>query len=161
MAEAGERILGLGPKAARRALVLSLVVNFLLLGLAAGAFMESGHRSEGAKTSSFHLSRQIVEAAGEERRAAVQALLEASRGEGWREASQRRWEEVARRVGASPFDASGLAAFLAEETERRARAHAARNAAMIEALALLTEMERAGLSAAMSAHLEMRMKGGR
>lgn len=155
------RILGLGPKAARRALVASLVVNCLLLGLAAGAVMKSGGEKEGPRVSSFQLSRQIVEAAGEDRRETVRALMEGARGESWREASIRRWEEVARRVGEAQFDAAAMSAMLTEEMERRAAAHAARNAAMVEALMLLTEAERARLSAAMTAHLAARMERGR
>lgn len=156
MADGAARIFGLSAGGARWVLGLSLAANFLFIGIAGGAALKMIGEPHGPDRGGFQLSRQIIEAAGEDRREAVRALIEGARGESWRDASRRRWSEVADHIAAAPFDGPALAAMFAAEDERREAMRATRNAATVEALALLTDEERARLSAAMQAHLERR-----
>lgn len=153
---AGVSVLGMAPRAARWVLGLSLAANFLVLGLAGGAFWNM--RGDADRGSGFHFSRQMIEVAGPERRDAVRALVDRSRGDSWRATINAWMGEVAELIDRSPFDAEAVSAKFDAFTDERAAARAARKAATLEALTLLTDAERTALAERMRAYLERRAK---
>ncbi|MEX2521046.1 MAG: periplasmic heavy metal sensor [Paracoccaceae bacterium] len=150
--DAGKRLFGLSPRCARWVLGVSLAVNFLMLGLAGGAALKMGdHGSRGGR---YSFTSQIVEAAGPDRRDAVRAILDTGRREDWREAMRGRWEDMATLIAAKPFEAAALGAALDASDARRAASRRQRNDATVEALALLTDEERAALSGGLRENLK-------
>ncbi|QIE55909.1 periplasmic heavy metal sensor [Pikeienuella piscinae] len=149
------RVFGLTPRAARWGLGLSLAANFLVLGLIGGMALKMG--DDGRKGPRFHFSEQVVNAAGPERRDAVRALVQQPRDrEEQRAAKRARWERMVDLIAKSPFDAGALSAAFDDSDKRRAAYLEERNAAMVKALALLTDDERAALASELRFHLERR-----
>ncbi len=153
MSAAAPRILGMAPRTARIVLAASLVGNFLVAGLVGGAALKMGRGHEHG-SQRFRLTEQIVDAAGPERRAAVEAALSAPDRYDWRAANAERWTTLVERIEATPFDAAALTAALDAADVRRNDGRAARNAATADALSLLTEDERKALAETIRKRLE-------
>ncbi|WP_340107193.1 periplasmic heavy metal sensor [Pikeienuella sp. HZG-20] len=152
----GDSILGMAPRTARWVLGLSLAVNFLVLGVAGGALWHM--RGDGPRGGGFQLSRQMVEVVGPERRDAVRALVERPRKDDRRGEIHAWMGEVAALIDQAPFDPAAVAAKFEAFADQRESARAARGAAMLDALSLLTDAERAALAERMRAYLERRAK---
>lgn len=151
-AETGNRIFGMRLSRARWVFGLSLALNFLVVGLIVGAIVKVSMHD--GNYGSFRFSSQLIEAAGPDRREAVSEIVRKGRGEGWRAEMQAELESLIDIVGRTPFDAEALRAAFAESAARRGASRLARNESTIEALALLTDEERAAFAAKMRARME-------
>lgn len=151
MSNTNPRILGMSPGVARWVLSLSLVVNFLLVGMAGGAawrMMDEPHHGK-----RFHFTRHVIEAAGPDRREEVRALLKRTPGQKWR-ANMKAWmAKTADLLEAIPFDPAALTAEMQAAESDRTTARAERSARLVEALSLLTDAERKTLAEDIRAHM--------
>lgn len=153
----GDRgVFGLSATSARNLLVASLVLNFLLVGIAIGVGVNvEEKRWRGA---SWFLTEQIVELAGEDRREAVESALAARREARQQRRALRneRFAAIADAIGGRPFEPDVLVAAMSigrgASADHRVREHRS----FAEAIAILTDDERAALSASFSTFLEER-----
>ncbi|MEM8753494.1 MAG: hypothetical protein AAGF90_11005 [Pseudomonadota bacterium] len=155
------RILGLSPGWARRALIASLVVNFLVIGLAAGAAMRAQDKPRYGWGG--FVSQQIVDLSQGPESVTVRNLME-SRKEAMAKLRAERmesWRAIIAQLNARPFEPQSLNDELLDQVERRNAARFGSYAAMAEAMTLLTDAERAALAARIETYMKSRYKAGR
>lgn len=156
----GTRILGMPALWARRLLVVSLALNFLVVGLIVGVGAGKEPRTRMGGTTA-HMRAEIVALISDvARRTQAEALMKES-ASGWRELRKlrnQRWESIAGGIETRPFTAEGLLAIFDSASAQRNEAAAAGRVAMAEAIALMTDDERAALAASLRAFREERAR---
>lgn len=158
MSEMNAKILGLSARWARRLLVLSLVVNFLILGAVVGL----GMRKDDGKTRGVgrHVVGEITQIIGEDRRPEAKRILEDRRGNQRRFRAQRRedWRAVADLIDQPDFDADTLRAMLNRQADVHHEARRASLDPLVRVVALMTAEERAAFSARIRSFVDQRSR---
>lgn len=155
------RILGLPVPWARRALIASLAVNFLVFGVFVGGLMKP-KPTYGPNWGGF-VSKEIAGLAAAGDRAEISGIMEARREtiRAMRGERTRTWVIVAQRLSATPFDAAALQSVIAEQVGKRNAVRAKSYAAMAKAMTLLSSEDRLTLARRINAHIEHRAAIGR
>lgn len=144
MSEAHVKILGLSLSGARRLLILSLVLNFLIVGVVFGL----GLRDDAPKRPSGGAFGDIAELVAEDRRDQIAAVL-AERSKMRRELRRARtddWREIANVIGTEAFDPDAVSAMLHDYSDAHNERRKAAYAPIIEALSIMTAEERAAVA---------------
>lgn len=152
----GEKILGLSTRWARRLLIASLVVNFLILGTVVGLGLRHGPPDRGGFGRFYG---EIIDLVGDEdRREAVRAALRSGR-DGWRESREKRnevWLSVADLLAHEPFDADAANAAFRSEVDDRAERRGASRESLVQAFLIMTPPERGAAADRIRAFVEER-----
>lgn len=152
----GETILGLSVRWARRLLVASLAVNFLIIGTAVGLGLRHDPHDRGGYGRFYAEIAETV--ADEDRRAEVKKILKSGR-DGWRASRDQRntaWISVADILARDPYDEAALSAIFAEEVETRGAQRLESRASLVKAFAIMTPEERAAVAERIREFVEMR-----
>lgn len=136
------KILGFPAKWAGRVLIASLVVNFLLIGVAVGVGMRAGEAKKNIGAGS--VAYMLGEIVGEDRRAEVRRIMKQRH----KEQKARRgvitedWRRLAETLVDPAFDAAKLRAVLAEQTTVRNEGRELSMAHFADAIEVLNAEER-------------------
>ena len=141
------RILGLSAAWARRLLIVSLVVNFLVLGAIVGLGLRVGDKM--SKGVGRHVIGEITQIIGEDRRERAEAIIRDRKGNQRSFRGQRKedWRELAAYVSRPDFNADGLRDLLHEHADRRDQLRRTGFDPLVEVIALMTPEERAAFGA--------------
>ena len=156
MSETSAKILGLSISGARRLLIASLVLNFLIVGAVFGL----GLRDDGPKRPNGGAFGKITDLVGEDRREQVAAIM-AERGQlrrALREARTEDWREIAELIGAPDFAADAVNQMLHGYSDAHNDRRKAAYAPIVEALSIMTPEERAAVAEKTRAFAEWRAK---
>jgi len=148
---------GLPIQWARRILVLSLVLNFLVIGAVIGIASKPTERRWG--TTSF-ITQTIMDLTNDEARAEMrERLLERrdNRSER-RRAGREAWEKIIVNLRQTPYDAAQTSAIFDEMRDLRSRSRSQTQAVITDAIAAMSDAERAELAKRLESFLEEREK---
>lgn len=152
------RILGLRHGVARGVLLVSLALNFLVVGAYVGLSM----RDEG-RARSPSVFNQLAEVAGDDRKAEVSAIL-SERKKLWRDRRGQRtddWSAIADHLASADFSGEGLQALLDEQGALTESSRRASRSAFVRAVSVLTAEERAAYADIIRVHVEKRKAAGK
>lgn len=148
-------VFGLSARWAARALIASLALNFLLIGVAVGVGLNAGKSWRGGQTA--FVARQIADLAGSDALSSLAETENAERAE--RRATRRgQWAEVAGVLSRTPYDPAALTALFATMRATREAAWTMRHATLAAAIEGLSDDERAELAARIVKRNEEREK---
>lgn len=141
------RLLGMPARWARRLLVVSLAINFLVVGVIVG--VGAGHKGSQRIGTTVHLRTEIVRLIADEgRKAEAEAVLKDGVA-AWRSSRSLRndrWDAMAEQIEAAPFDAAALIASFDHGLDAREEARRTSRVALAEAIGMMTDAERAALA---------------
>ena len=140
MTSAEHGILGMKTGVARWVLLISLVLNFLVIGAYVGLTMRDDTR---ARSSS--VINQITVVVGEDRKEQVSEILR-ERRKGWRQRRNQRtddWSAIADYVASDDFTSEGFAAMLNEQGALSESGRKESRSAFARAVSVLNAEERA------------------
>lgn len=140
------RILGFPAKWARRVLAASLIVNFLLIGVAVGVGVRVGDKPK--RLGAGSIVHKLANIVGEDRRDEVRRILE-ERHDALKEGRSvvtENWRDVADYLEDPAFEAAALRAMLMAQSEIRNEGRNASMRSFADALDVLTAEERAALA---------------
>ena len=135
-----QRILGMKANAARWVLLISLALNFLVIGAYIGVSMRDDTR-----VRSSSVINQITSVVGEDRKEQVAEILR-ERKKLWRQRRNQRtgdWSAIADYVASSDFSGENFAAMLSQQGALSDAGREASRAAFARAVGVLTAEERA------------------
>lgn len=148
---------GLPIKWARRVMVLSLVLNFLVIGAVIGVASKPMERRIGSTT---FMTQTILDLTDDQARATLRERLVARRDgrAERRKASRETWTQIVMHLRTVPFDAAMTAAVFDEMRSLRDASRADTYGVINDAIAAMSDAERSELAARMDAFIEQRSK---
>lgn len=147
------RILGMKANAAQWILLISLVLNFLVIGAYVGLTMRDDTR---ARSSS--VINQITSVVADDRREQVAKILR-ERKKGWRQRRNQRtedWSAIAAFISSPEFTSVGLEAMLREQGELSDSGRAESRSAFARAIGVLNAEERGRYAGLIRDYVEKR-----